>query len=115
MSGHHDPVSRTLRWAIQEAQVVRLAYNRLDGITTIHEVAPIDISPGETARTQRTLYLMAWCLVEDQPEMHILDQVVSAVSVGRSFRPSEFLSRWPTERWPLPVEWHVSRLWEPNP
>jgi hypothetical protein len=97
--------------AISRCQVLLLGYERQrDGIVSLHRVAPIDIRPGETAKTGDRLYLWAYCYDEAIPEMHILERVRTAKSTGEAFDPTSILDNWP-EKWPLPDSWRVSRKW----
>jgi predicted DNA-binding transcriptional regulator YafY len=98
--------------AIQESSRVRLVYRRqADGVTSIHEVAPIDISPGWTERIRNQIYLWAWCFAENKAEMHLLDRIVKLQRLNRPFDPTTLLAQWRSTAWPLPDEWTVPRQW----
>jgi predicted DNA-binding transcriptional regulator YafY len=98
--------------AIQNCRRVRLVYRRqLDGVTSMHEVAPLDLRPGDTGRTATTIYLWAWCFAEQEAEMHLLDRVLRAQALEARFDPTEIAGAWPMKRWPIPAEWTVPRDW----
>ena len=82
-----------------------------DEVTSIHEVAPLDVRAGWTERTDHLLYVWAWCYAEDKAEMHLLDRVEAVVGVAKSFDPQVVLAEWTRTAWPLPDEWEVSRDW----
>jgi len=108
----HGDTLALLIWAIQEKKRVRLAYERqADGVTSVHEVAPFDVRPGETARTSKVGYLWAWCYSEARPEMHILHRIRKVVPLSDGFDPSDLLSRWPKDKWPPPSTWVIPREW----
>jgi hypothetical protein len=77
----------------------------------MHEIAPVDVRPGDTERTSTTLYLWAWCFAEEEAEMHLLDRVLKVQILDDSFDPSRLASDWPVKRWPVPDEWTVPRDW----
>jgi len=88
-----------------------LVYQRKsDEVVSVHEVAPIDIQPGDTPRTATTRYVWAWCFAEDKLERHLLDRVLKAQTLESGFNPEEILRRWP-EGWPRPTGWTISRDW----
>ena len=98
--------------AIKQHRVVRLGYSRQsDGVLSLHNVAPLDLRPGESARTANTVYLWAYCFEESRVETHILDRVRSVHRTADLFDPAEILARWPRHKWPLPAEWVVPRDW----
>jgi predicted DNA-binding transcriptional regulator YafY len=98
--------------AIAERRRVRLAYRRQkDAVISVHEVAPIDLRPGDTLRTANTVYLWAWCFAEDRLELHILARVLRAQLLDAVFDPEPLLSRWPEDIWPRFEEWVVPRDW----
>ncbi|HEX9123545.1 MAG TPA: WYL domain-containing protein [Actinomycetota bacterium] len=98
--------------AIQGRHRVKLVYRRqLDGVTSIHEIAPLDIRGGDTSRTANTLYLWAWCFAEQEAEMHLMDRVERVLELDQVFDTDDLLARWPTRRWPLPKSWSVPRDW----
>lgn len=91
---------------------MRLAYNRqADGVTSMHEVAPIDIRPGWTPRIQHLVYLWAWCFAESKAEMHLLERVEFAIPLSEKFDAAAILQSWKESAWPLPDEWFVPRDW----
>jgi predicted DNA-binding transcriptional regulator YafY len=102
---------RSLIRAIRLRHRIRLVYTRqADEVTTLHEVAPLDIRPGDTRRTQDVLYLLAWCYAEARPEMHLVRRIDRVVELEPEFELAEILKNWPTEKWPIPDDWVVSRL-----
>jgi predicted DNA-binding transcriptional regulator YafY len=98
-----------LTLAITEHRRVRLTYSRqADEVTSIHEVAPIDIRGGDTPRTKQTFYLWAWCFAEDKLERHLLDRIVRVDGLQATFDPGAIYRRWP-EGWPMPDTWNIPR------
>ena len=90
---------------------VRLAYSRQsDGVTSIHEVAPIDVQPGDTPRTADVAYLWAWCFAEAKLERHLMDRVLKAELLEQAFDPEWVLAQWPYG-WPRPNTWQIPRDW----
>lgn len=83
---------------------------KADDVVSVHEVAPIDIQPGDTPRTSNTRYLWAWCFAEDKMERHLLERVLKAQKLEEGFAPHDILARWP-EGWPRPMRWAVPRDW----
>lgn len=105
------PVAEAIAQAIAEAATVRLVYkHRNDETVSIHEIAPIDLRPGDTDRTARIFYLWAWCLAEDKLESHIASRILKVIPTGQSFDAAEILARW-AESGPLPDRWVVPRTW----
>jgi predicted DNA-binding transcriptional regulator YafY len=97
--------------AIQARRRLRLVYQRkADDVVSVHEVAPVDVRPGDTPRTANTTYVWAWCFAEDKLERHLLDRVLKAQKLEDGFDPEEILRRWP-EGWPRPITWAVPRDW----
>jgi predicted DNA-binding transcriptional regulator YafY len=97
--------------AIVSSRLVRLGYSRkADGVVSLHHVAPVDIRRGDTAATEDTWYLWAYCVEEARLERHLVDRIVSATGDDQSFDPRDVLRRWP-EGWPLPDEWVIPRQW----
>ena len=104
-----DPRIQQLVGAITRSETVRLVYARQsDEVVSIHDIAPVDIRPGETPKTSSTLYIWAWCFAEDKPETHLLDRIHRVLATGETFELSAILARWP-EDWPLPDKWAVPR------
>ena len=97
--------------AIQDRIRVRLSYRRKsDGAVSVHEVAPIDIQPGDTSRTADTEYLWAWCFAEAKLERHLLDRIVWIEPLETHFDAAWILSQWPVG-WPRPAKWRLPRDW----
>lgn len=97
--------------AIRDHNNVQLAYRRLDGSTSLHLVAPIDIRHGNTPATEAHEYLWAFCYAESRAEMHRCEGILTVRVMDTAFEPAELLSNWPVERWPLPSKWQVARRW----
>ena len=98
--------------AIASRVRLRLAYRRAkDDVTSVHEIAPIDIRFGDRPTTHGKRYLWAWCFATNELEMHAIDRVVRAIPLATTFDPSEILARWPRRRWPIPYDWEIPRDW----
>lgn len=98
--------------AIRSAKRVRLIYRRkYDEVTSVHEIAPVDIRRGPRETTGDTPYLWAWCFAEDKLETHFLDRIERVIVLDEIFDPAQILGRWP-EQWPRPDEWVVPREWD---
>lgn len=96
---------------IRNKRRMRVAYRRQsDEMTGIHNLAPLDVRAGDSRRTQRTLYLWAWCYSCGRAEMLLISRIDAVTTLDESFDPAEVMSRWPRDRWPL-AEWTVSRDW----
>ena len=109
--GAPDPIADEIAEAIGACRRLRLVYTRkADGVTSIHEVAPVDIRPGDTPATATNEYLWAWCFAEDKLERHLLDRVRSVEILPTRFEPAEILARWPSG-WPQPSTWRIGRTW----
>jgi predicted DNA-binding transcriptional regulator YafY len=107
-----DESLENLVLAIAERRRVRLVYQRqADEVTTIHEVAPMDLRPGDTQRTAHTVYLWAWCFAEDRLELHLMSRVKRADLLDGFFDPAPLLARWPEDIWPRFPTWNVPRDW----
>jgi len=99
--------------AVVNRWVARIVYDRQrDGVTSIHEVAPIDVSPGPTAGSAAKVYLIAWCFAESKPETHLVERIRDVSLTGETFEPKAIASSWPVKEWPIPAEWVVPRKWE---
>lgn len=97
--------------AIKRKRVIRLGYARnSDGVVSLHDVAPIDVRPGDTTATASRLYLWAYCLAEQRLETHIFDRVITAQPTDREFSAHFVDSVWPAN-WPRPAKWEISRDW----
>jgi len=102
-------ITTELITAIRSERRVRLSYRRQsDEVVSLHEVAPIDIRTGWSAKTSHTLYLWAFCFAEEKAEMHLLSRIIAVTVLPQNFSPSEVLRDWP---WPLPEAWTVEREW----
>jgi len=98
--------------AIESARKVRLAYRRQsDEVTSLHEIAPVDVRPGWTDRTRNNQYLWAWCYAEGKAEMHLVDRIEGAFLLESEFDPAAVLRDWRDTGWPLPDTWEVRREW----
>ena len=107
------PIVAALIDAIVNHRKVRLVYRRAkDGVTSIHEVAPVDIRGGDRSTTKDRLYLWAWCFAQRDLEMHVLDRIVNVVPGADSFDPRWLLASWPESRWPKPARWNIPRDWD---
>lgn len=102
--------SSTGKLALEDVSlIVRLGYRRLaDGVVSLHRVAPVDVRPGPSSRTAKTLYLWAFCYEESKLERHQPDQVVSVTVSEERFVPRDILAGWP-QGWLIPKEWVVPR------
>jgi predicted DNA-binding transcriptional regulator YafY len=100
-----------LEAAIRDRVIIRLGYQRRDGVISLHYVAPLDLQPGDRATTRDVTYLWAYCLDEGEAEMHRLDRVRSVTPTDDLFSPADIFERWPNDRWPLPEAWEVARDW----
>lgn len=108
--GPESPFDRLVR-AIRGQERVRLVYARQrDEVVSIHEVAPIDIRPGDTPRTAATLYVWAWCFAESKPETHLLARIQRVLDTADTFDAAAMLKAW-IDHWPLPDGWKVERSW----
>jgi hypothetical protein len=105
-------IEQALVRAIQTRSIVRLGYDRIyrGAVSTLHEVAPIDIRFGESPRTATTRYLLAYCFDQERPEMHLLSNCRAVSTTDRQFSPHDVRARWP-DRWPMPDQWFVQREW----
>jgi predicted DNA-binding transcriptional regulator YafY len=103
--------AESLSEAIHDHRIVRLGYERRDGVVSLHFVAPLDLQPGDRATTKSSTYLWAFCFDEEEAEMHRLDRVRSVTSTADLFNPADIFERWPHDRWPLPGAWEVERDW----
>lgn len=111
MTDHAEMIEMLVRAVVDEA-TVRLVYanKKKAGVVGIHDVAPIDVRPGDTPATAKELYLWAWCFAEDKPETHTLTRIRRATATGDTFDGGQILSQW-VEHWPLPASWVVPRAW----
>lgn len=111
MDGQSALIDELVRAVIGKA-TLRLVYSNLKkkGIVSVHDVAPIDVRPGDTPATAKTLYLWAWCFAEGKPETHTLTRIRRATRTGDTFDGGRILSQW-VEQWPLPDRWVVPRSW----
>lgn len=114
MTAPEGPLSviNQLVQAVIGAETVRLVYSNLKkaGVVSMHDVAPIDVRPGDTPRTSSTLYLWAWCFAEDKPETHLVSRIRRVSPTGNTFDGPEILDLW-VAHWPLPEGWKVPRTW----
>jgi hypothetical protein len=97
--------------AIRERKKVQLGYKRLDGSVSLHTVAPLDIRQGETAKTERSDYLWAYCFAEGRLESHILTRVLTVLVRAETFASREILALCPPS-WDAPRDWSVHRKWQ---
>ncbi len=111
MDDHAAMVDLLVRAVVDET-TVRLVYanKKKAGVVGIHDVAPIDVRPGDTPATSKTLYVWAWCFAEDKPETHTLTRIRRATPTGEKFDGGRILAQW-VEHWPLPDQWVVPRSW----
>ena len=104
-------VVESLVEAIAAQKRVRLGYRRqADEVTSVHEVAPLDIQPGDTTRTRGSEYLWAWCFAEDKLERHLMQRILRVEILDVEFDPEWVYERWP-QGWLRPAEWRVPRPW----
>lgn len=98
--------------AVTEATTVRLVYanKKKAGLTSMHEVAPIDVRLGDTRDTEGELYLWAWCYAENKPETHLVSRIIRAFATDTPFDGHSILKAW-VDHWPLPPDWTVPRQW----
>lgn len=98
--------------AIAGHEKCRLVYKRAkDGVTSIHEIGPVDIRRGDRTTTRDRLYLWAWCFAEGELEMHRIDRIVRVIQMGSPFDPAWVMANWPEAHWPKPDRWMVPRNW----
>lgn len=97
--------------AIDNREILRIGYSHLHGgPLSLHRIAPVDVRPGDSAKTSRTLYLWAFCYDRNQPETHLLTGIRTLTETSETFDPLLVLRMWP-DRWPLPPTWAIPRDW----